>query len=106
MKQILYGFLALAISALSLSSCGSSTKAEVNEEEIARKSFLEKTVVKVGVEKVQLKSFDQEFVSNGKLLVAEKAVVPFKLQEQVIAVEMRNGQRVKKGVLQYKKRDD
>lgn len=97
MKQILHGILALCIISLSLSSCNSSTKAEANEEEIAKKSFLEKTVVKVGVEKVQRKSFDQELVSNGKLFAAEKAVVPFKLQEQIIAVNMRNGQRVKKG---------
>ncbi len=97
MSQLLNGILITAVLAISLSSCSSSTQAKINEEEIAKKSFVEKTAVKVGVEKVSLGFFAQELVSNGKLVASEKAVVPFKVQEQILAVNIRNGQRVEKG---------
>ena len=82
-----------------LSSCGTSTKAEENEEDIAKKSFVEKQAVKVSVEAVRQGAFAQELVSNGKLMAKEKAVVPFKVQEQIVSLKVRNGQRVQKGQL-------
>ncbi len=93
-----------------LVSCGTSTKAEESEADIAKKSYIEKQALKVSVEAVRQGAFAQELVSNGKLMANEKAVVPFKVQEQIVSLNIRNGQRVQKGQIlaqvesfQYKK---
>ncbi len=105
---LIVGLVAIAVTGIY--SCSTSTKADENEEEAAKKSFVEKQAVKVSVAAVQEGAFAQELVSNGKLMAKEKAVVPFKVQEQILALLVSNGQRVEKGQLlarvenfQYKK---
>lgn len=99
MKQLLFGLLLITIIVPLFYSCGTSTKAEENEEDIAKKSYVDKQAVKVSVEAVRQGAFARELVSNGKLMAKEKAVVPFKVQEQIIALKVHNGQRVQQDQL-------
>lgn len=96
-KILIVGLVAIAVAGIY--SCSTSTKAEENDEEVAKKSYVEKQAVKVSVEAVRQGAFAQELVSNGKLMALEKAVVPFKVQEQVVALPVRNGLRVQEGQL-------
>jgi multidrug efflux pump subunit AcrA (membrane-fusion protein) len=75
------------------------TNTEESKEELAKKSYVEKQVVKVSSEEVQLGNFSRELISNGKLSANEKAIVPFMIQEQVSKVLVKEGQMVIKGQL-------
>ena len=93
-----------------LNACN-QTLEQASAETIAKKSYIEKLVVKVQVAKVRKGDFSLELVSNGKLMAKRKAIVPFKVQEQILQVAVKNGQKVKRGELlarvdpyQYKKR--
>jgi len=96
-KRLVVVFGASVLLASFFSACSTSSKAEENEEDIAKKSYVEKQAVKVSVEAVRQGAFAQELVSNGKLMAKEKAMVPFKVQEQIVSLSARNGQRVQKG---------
>ncbi len=96
MKHVLFTLLAAAAIPL---SCNSPTSTGRSNEESAKKSYVEKQAVKVAVQQVRQGAFASELVSNGKLAALEKAVVPFKVQEQIVAVKVKNGDRVGRGDL-------
>jgi len=96
MKKINFFLIAAISISLLLQNCKDSKK---NKENIAKKSYVEKQTVKVSVAKVRKGDFARELISNGKLTAKEKAVVPFRVQEQITAVNVQNGQRVTKGTL-------
>ncbi|MCU4177870.1 biotin/lipoyl-binding protein, partial [Carboxylicivirga sp. N1Y90] len=88
-------------------SCSTSGKNDSND---AKKLYVEKRTTEVIVKLVQTNLFTQELHSNGQLSAKEKALIPFKVQEQIIDLKVNNGQRVKKGQVlaqvesfQYKK---
>jgi RND family efflux transporter MFP subunit len=95
MKQNLYVILLLAFQ-LVVYGCEGGEKAEQNEE-VAKKSFVEKQAVKVSVQAVRQGDFARELVSNGKLKAKQKATLTFQVPEQVLQVKVSNGQRVQKG---------
>lgn len=99
MKKLFSHLLLVILFAPFYCSCGISSQAEQSEEDIAKKSFVKKQAVKVSVDVVRQAAFARELVSNGKLMARVKAVVPFLIQEQVTKVNVRNGQRVQKGML-------
>ncbi len=96
MKHLLFTLLIAATIPL---GCNSPTSTDEDKEESAKKSYVEKQAVKVAVQKVRQGAFARELVSNGKLAALEKAVVPFKVQEQIVAVKVKNGDRVGRGEL-------
>ncbi|MCU4177827.1 hypothetical protein, partial [Carboxylicivirga sp. N1Y90] len=91
-------------------ACRETEKSDRSEMNIAKKSQIEKQTVNVMVQSVNVDIFLQELNSNGQLIAREKAVIPFKVQEQIIDLKVNNGSRVKKGQVlaqvesfQYKK---
>ena len=70
-----------------------------NEQNIVKKSFNKVNTVGVRVVKVTEKPFYKELLSNGIAHVIHKATIPFKLNDQIIKIYVRNGMRVKKGDL-------
>lgn len=99
MKYNLFVFFLSAVSLGCLVGCATPGKAESNEEDVAKKSFVEKQAVVVSVEAVRQGAFARELVSNGKLAAGGRAVVPFLVQDQVVEVAVHNGQRVQQGAL-------
>ncbi|TAJ08601.1 efflux RND transporter periplasmic adaptor subunit [Marinilabiliaceae bacterium JC017] len=99
MKNLFLVPIIILILSLVFYRCATKSQAGNPEDEIAKKSFVEKQAVKVKVDKVRLGAFSRELMSNGKLKAGEKALVPFLVQEQISAVEVKNGQRVHKGEL-------
>ncbi len=99
MKTLIQGYLVIGLLSLGLSGCGSKAQSDNKEEEIAKKSFVEKQVVKVATSMVRKGFFSRELLSNGKLSASQKAVVPFLVQDQITAVHVNNGDRVNKGIL-------
>ena len=99
MKPTVHFIFTVAIAASILSGCTNKSKEKESEEDIAKKSYVEKQTVKVSVEKVRKGIFARELISNGKLMAKEKAVVPFQVQEQITTLKVKNGQQVRKGEL-------
>lgn len=79
-----------------LTSCKSGT-AE-NLEEMARRSSRPEAVV-VKTLKLEPSTFYHELISNGRVQSSVKAVVPFKVNGIISELNIRNGQRVRKGDL-------
>ena len=65
--------------------------------EAARLSHLAPSTTEVGVVQVVRGDFELELISNGKLEAQRRAVVPFAVQEQILSVSVREGQRVSAG---------
>lgn len=87
---------------LVLLGCATSNAGEADAEasdEVARLAQRETPPLEVPVLKVEARGFDLELVSNGKLEARRKAVVPFRVQEQIASVLVKEGQRVKEGQL-------
>jgi multidrug efflux pump subunit AcrA (membrane-fusion protein) len=69
-----------------------------NSQAVARRGHLEETIsVETGLVKKDV--FSRELVSNGRVKAVNRAVVPFRVNEQITAVFVHNGQHVKKGQL-------
>lgn len=92
-------FTSLFISITFFTACNGNKGDKESEEDVAKKSYVEKQTVKVSVAKVRKGGFARELISNGKLSAKQKAVVPFRVQEIISEVRVKNGQRVKKGQL-------
>ncbi|PCH68231.1 MAG: hypothetical protein COC06_09875 [Bacteroidales bacterium] len=90
---------ALLMLALTHTCCNPDSKAEKNEETTAKKSYLKKSIVEVEVADVEKGAFPRELVCNGTLTACEKAVVIFKVQEQIENVFVKEGQEVQLGML-------
>ena len=111
MKHLLLPFLAVIFYA-----CSTSNAREVSESEAieaAKLSYVEPTATKVGTVTARITNFELELVSNGRLEAQRKAVVPFRVQEQINAVNVSEGQKVIAGQVlgsldpfTYKKRLD
>ena len=99
MKKTINFIFTASVALMILSGCAGESKPQESEEDIAKKSYVEKQTVKVSVEKVRKGDFARELISNGKLMAKEKAVVPFRVQELISTVKVKNGRRVKKGEL-------
>jgi len=82
---------------LILFACDTSQAEDNDEEETARLSHTEATVTEVGTTPVKNGQFAMELVSNGQLEAREKAVVPFRVQELITAVNVQEGDHVKAG---------
>ncbi|PWD99023.1 efflux RND transporter periplasmic adaptor subunit [Marinilabilia rubra] len=80
-----------------LFACDTSRAEDNSEEEAARLSHTEATVTEVGTTPVVYGQFPMELVSNGNLQARQKAVVPFRVQELITAVNVQEGDRVKAG---------
>ncbi|MCU4177643.1 efflux RND transporter periplasmic adaptor subunit [Carboxylicivirga sp. N1Y90] len=80
-----------------VSGCSSPEVDKNAVKYITKRSQIEKQTVSVVVQTVCEDVFLQELNSNGHLIAAEKAAIPFKVQEQIIDLKVNNGQRVTKG---------
>jgi RND family efflux transporter MFP subunit len=85
----------LLITAL-LFSC--KPKSAENLEEMARRSSRPEAVL-VKTVKLEPSTFYHELISNGKASSSEKAVVPFKVNGVIQEINIRNGQKIKRGDL-------
>ena len=90
-------FIVVFLGLLSFTNC--SIPANSQEEVSAKKQNSTKDTIPVTVIEVQLGSFAQELVANGKIVAAQKALVPFKVQAQINKVYVCDGQKVNKGQL-------
>jgi RND family efflux transporter MFP subunit len=95
MKHLTSLFIAIIFYACTSSNAGEATGSEA--EEVARLSHVESSVTEVGTLPVRLGDFELELVSNGRLEAQRKAVVPFKVQEQINAVLVNEGDVVTGG---------
>jgi membrane fusion protein (multidrug efflux system) len=75
-----------------------SCKEKDKTKETVVKTFVEE-LTKVKVAKVRKGTFYKEILNNGKLSASRKAELLFEQSGEVLSVEVRNGQRVKKGQL-------
>jgi RND family efflux transporter MFP subunit len=99
MKQMKYLTLLLPIVPL-LYGCGASqAENEAKAEEAARLTPVTPAITQVETIPVRSGSFFLELVSNGRLEAQSKALVPFRVQEQVIEVNVTEGQTVSAGQL-------
>lgn len=80
-----------------LFACETSQAEDVDKEEAARLSHSEATATEVGTTPVKKGQFPMELVSNGNLQARQKAVVPFRVQELITAVNVQEGDHVKAG---------
>ena len=90
-KMYMVGLLAVGL----LAAC-SETKTESGEKE-GVETVLPSKPNEVTVEKLALKEFDHELVSNGRLKACEYADLYFRSAEVVAQVWVKNGQRVRRG---------
>jgi RND family efflux transporter MFP subunit len=95
MKHLTLFFIAILFYACSSSNAGEASGSDA--EEIARLSHVESTIAEVGTVPVQRGDFELELVSNGRLEAQRKAVIPFKVQEQINAVLVNEGDVVTGG---------
>jgi multidrug efflux pump subunit AcrA (membrane-fusion protein) len=96
--KILIAFLSLSfLYACSTSNAGDNSESDALES--ARLSHTDPTVTEVGTTPVVHGDFPMELVSNGLLGAREKAVVPFRVQEQITDVNVQEGDRVKAGMV-------
>ncbi|QZT36333.1 efflux RND transporter periplasmic adaptor subunit [Halosquirtibacter xylanolyticus] len=82
---------------MSLFSC--STKQEGDSELKSQTALTVDTVTKVKVKKAVKSRFHHELLSNGIVHACGKAAVPFKAKDQIVALHVVNGTRVKRGDL-------
>ena len=99
MRRILSNTVKLVCIILFTYSCQATADTKEENKSVVKKSYTKKEAVKVSVAKVEKTAFYQELISNGKLVAKQKALVPFRLQEQIAEVHVVNGSRVKKGDL-------
>lgn len=78
-------------------ACTNSQAGDAEGAEAARLSHLAPSTTEVGVVQVVRGDFELELISNGKLEAQRRAVVPFAVQEQILSVSVREGQRVSAG---------
>ncbi len=64
MKTLFQGYLVVGLLLMVLSGCGSKARSENKEEEIAKKSFVEKQVVKVATSMVRKGFFFRDTVKQ------------------------------------------
>ncbi|TCO04418.1 efflux RND transporter periplasmic adaptor subunit [Natronoflexus pectinivorans] len=95
MKHLTPILIASVLYACSTSSAGDASESEAAET--ARLSYVEPTTTQVGTVTAQKSSFELELVSNGRLEAQRKAVVPFRVQEQINAVHVAEGEQVSVG---------
>ena len=89
--------ISLILLPLILFACDASQAKDADKEEAARLSHTEATVTEVGTTPVVHGNFPMELVSNGQLEAREKAVVPFRVQDLITAVNVQEGDHVKAG---------
>ncbi|GAO30655.1 RND family efflux transporter, MFP subunit [Geofilum rubicundum JCM 15548] len=82
---------------ITLYACSTSQADNAGSEEIARISHAEADITKVGTVTVNYGSFDLELISNGRLEARRRALVPFRVQEQIVNVVVLEGQSVTAG---------
>jgi RND family efflux transporter MFP subunit len=91
-------FWLIGLLALVTTSCTPPAQADTGDATAMGKTTAETALAaEVTVAKVRHGSFDAELVSNGRLEAAERALVPFALNEMVTAVFVKEGDRVAKG---------
>lgn len=95
MKHLAALFIAAIFYACTTSKAGDASEGDVSES--ARLSYVEPISVQVGTVKALKTGFQLELVSNGRLEAQRKAVVPFRVQEQINAVHVTEGERVVAG---------
>jgi|LSQX01.1.fsa_nt_gb RND family efflux transporter MFP subunit len=78
-------------------ACSTSQAGDTESADAARLSFVEPAKVEVSTITAQKGSFDLELISNGKLEAQSKAVVPFTVQEQIVSINVYEGQYVSSG---------
>lgn len=80
-----------------LQSCTSgSAKADSSSPIIAKRSIVE-DIVWVDTLHIRKTTFQKELLSNGKLQAVHKSELRFRIAEMISSIEVKNGQRVKKG---------
>jgi len=111
MKHLFFLLIAVIFYACTTSNAGKTSESEAIDA--ARLSYVEPSVTEVGTVTVRKADFDMELVSNGRLEAQRKAVVPFRVQEQINAVYVTEGEKVAAGqvlgsvdAFTYKKRLD
>jgi RND family efflux transporter MFP subunit len=95
MKLPTYCLIALLFYSCSSSNAGDASETEVAEA--ARLAYVEPSVTEVGTVKARKGDFQLELVTNGRLQAQRKAVVPFRVQEQINAVLVMEGDLVTAG---------
>ncbi|ASB47955.1 efflux RND transporter periplasmic adaptor subunit [Alkalitalea saponilacus] len=95
MKHLTSLFIPFILYACSTSSAGDASESEAAET--ARLSYVEPSVTEVGTVTARKADFELELVSNGRLEAQRKAVVPFRVQEQIDAVYVMEGETVSAG---------
>ncbi len=97
-KKIIFFYFLLSC-VVTLFSCSSSeTKEQKKIDESIKKEF-QKEAIKVGLIKAEKKAFEKELLSNGKLSASRKADIPFKLNEVITSIRIKNGAHVAKGAV-------
>lgn len=92
MKHLFFLLIAVIFYACTTSNAGKTSESEAIDA--ARLSYVEPTAVQVGTITARKTNFELELVSNGRLEAQRKAVVPFRVQEQINAVYVTEGQKV------------
>ncbi len=99
MHQFPIFILIISLFSFSLLSCsGKETKEKKKIDDSIKKEF-QKEAIKVGLTKAEKKAFEKELLSNGKLNASKKADIPFKLNEVITSIRVKNGDRVAKGAV-------
>lgn len=83
----------LLLFAVFLSSCNSKTDQQKNFGRMNH--FEDQNIVVTGF--ARKGTFYREFESNGKLEAVRRAVLQYELDEEILSVDVKNGQRVEKG---------
>lgn len=95
MKHLSFLLIAVIFYACTTSNAGEASESEAIDA--ARLSYVEPSATEVGTVTVRKANFDMELVSNGRLEAQRKAVVPFRVQEQINAVYVTEGEEVAAG---------
>ena len=95
MKLLTYSLIAFIFYSCSNFSTGDASETEAAET--ARLSYVEPSVTVVSTIPVRKGDFELELVSNGRLEAQIKAVVPFRVHEQINAVLVMEGDEVAAG---------
>ncbi|MCT4647249.1 MAG: efflux RND transporter periplasmic adaptor subunit [Carboxylicivirga sp.] len=97
MKQTNLLLVLLILAAVGLANGCSTSPAEAFGEETVKKSYVEMEAVSVEVQAARRGVFSKELIGNGVLVAKEKVSIPFKVNEQIIELCVKEGQQIKEG---------